>query len=209
MFVETLGASAQALLAQLGRRRWMREFYLAGGTGAALQLGHRVSEDLDFFTREPLDTRLLIQQLKKVGTLELQTEAPGTVLGIINGTRVSFLAYDYRLLEPMQSLARVRVASLVDIGLMKLTAVSQRGSRRDFVDLLFICQQIRPLTDLLALMPAKFDGTNYNLPHILRSLVFFEDAEAEPMPRMLKPVRWSQIKRFFEKEISAIARGKL
>jgi len=85
VFVETLDANAHALLAQLGRRRWMRAFYLADGTGAALQLGHRVSEDLDFFTREALDTRVLIQQLKKLGTVELQDEAQGTVIGSLVG----------------------------------------------------------------------------------------------------------------------------
>ncbi|MFA4028827.1 MAG: hypothetical protein GDYSWBUE_000891, partial [Candidatus Fervidibacterota bacterium] len=65
----------------------MREFYLAGGSGVALHLGHRVSEDLDFFTPKELNTTLLIQRLRRVGEFDLRTEAWGTVTGILGGVR--------------------------------------------------------------------------------------------------------------------------
>ncbi len=185
----------------------MRNFYLAGGSGAALHLGHRVSEDLDFFTQSDLDTGALTQRLKRLGEFELQTEAWGTVTGILCGVRVSFFTYAYPLVEPTHKLFGVNVASLADIGLMKLIAISQRGSRRDFVDLFFICQKL-PLERLLALLPRKYSGVNYSLNHILRSLVYFADAEVEPMPRMLRSIRWTAVKRFFESEVKKIARAK-
>lgn len=204
MFVQALTRPAQTLLERLGRRRWMREFYLAGGSGVALHLGHRVSEDLDFFTPKELNTTLLIQRLRRVGEFDLRTEAWGTVTGILGGVRASFFTYSYPLLEPTQRLFGVGVASLVDIGLMKIVAISQRGSRRDFIDLFFICQEV-PLKELLLLLPRKYTGVNYSLPHILRSLVYFADAECEPMPKMLRKVRWSVVKGFFEKEVKRIA----
>lgn len=209
MFVETLNEETRKVLEALGRRRWMPAFYLAGGTGAALQLGHRISVDLDFFTSEPLDTRQLLQRVRRVGTFDLQTESQGTLIGTLQGARVSFFNYVYPLLEPTSSLYGVRIASLVDVGLMKLTAASQRGSRKDFVDLFFICRQVKPLSELLALLPKKYRGVNYSLPHLLRSLVYFDDAEVEPMPQMLKSVRWAQVKRVFEKEVAAIAKNTL
>jgi hypothetical protein len=187
----------------------MPAFYLAGGTAAALQLGHRISVDLDFFTSEPLDARQLLQRARRVGTFDLQTESQGTLIGTLQGARVSFFNYPYPLLEPTPSLCGVRIASLVDIGLMKLTAASQRGSRKDFVDLFFICRQVKPLSELLALLSEKYQGVKYSLPHLLRSLVYFDDAEAEPMPHMLKPMRWAQVKRFFEKEVAVVAKGVL
>ncbi len=207
MFVQTLPKPAQSLLERLGRQKWMRNFYLAGGSGAALHLGHRVSEDLDFFTQSDLDTGALTQRLKRLGEFELQTEAWGTVTGILCGVRVSFFTYAYPLVEPTHKLFGVNVASLADIGLMKLIAISQRGSRRDFVDLFFICQKL-PLERLLALLPRKYSGVNYSLNHILRSLVYFADAEVEPMPRMLRSIRWTAVKRFFESEVKKIARAK-
>jgi hypothetical protein len=209
VFVETLNEETKSVLAALGRRRWMPAFYVAGGTAAALQLGHRVSVDLDFFTPEPLDTRQLLQRVQRIGTFDLQTESPGTLIGTLQAARVSFFHYPYPLLEPTSSLYGVRIASLVDIGLMKLTAASQRGSRKDFVDLFFICRQVKPLSELLALLSEKYQGVKYSLPHLLRSLVYFDDAEAEPMPPMLKPMRWAQVKRFFEKEVAVVAKGVL
>ncbi len=101
----------------------MQNFYLAGGS-----VGHRVSEDLDFFTQSDLDTGALTQRLKRLGEFELQTEAWGTVTGILCGVRISFFTYAYPLVEPTHKLFGVNVASLADIGLMKLIAISQRGA---------------------------------------------------------------------------------
>ena len=209
MFVQTLPQPAQRLLVRLGRQRWMANFYLAGDSAAALHLGHRRSEDLDFFCPKELNTPLLLHRLQKFGKFDLTKEAWGTLIGVLEGVRVSFFTYPYPLLHPPQKLWGVRIASLLDIGLMKLIAISQRGTRRDFVDLFFICRQSIPLTELLASLPQKFAGVNYSLPHILRSLVYFDDAEKEPMPTMLVPVRWSDIKRFFQAQVKMIAEANL
>lgn len=188
----------------------MQSFYLAGGTGAALQLGHRISEDFDFFTQRRFKTPTLLQRVARVGAaFDLQTEAEGTLVGVLGNARVSFFLYSYPLLKRTQTTQGIRVASLIDIGLMKLTAVSQRGSRRDFVDLFAICREAIPLKELLSLLPKKYGGINYSLPHLLRSLVFFDDAEAEPMPKMLQPTPWKTIVRFFEREVGSIAHAKL
>ncbi len=209
MFVQTLSRPAQKLLVQLGRQRWMRDFYLAGGGAAALHLGHRLSVDLDFFCPKELNTPLLLRRLQKIGKFDLTRDAWGTLTGLLAGVRVSFFAYPYPLLQPTQKLWGVRIASLLDIGLMKLVAISQRGSRRDFFDLFFTCRQNIPLAELLSMLPRKFPGVKYSLSHILRSLVYFDDAEKEPMPKMLMPVRWAEIKGFFQTEVKMIAKANL
>jgi hypothetical protein len=163
----------------------MADFYLAGDSAATLHLGHRVSLDLDLFCLKELRTPLLLLRLQKVGKFDLTKEAWGTLIGVLEGVRVSFFTYPYPLLRPTQKLWGVHIASLLDIGLMKLVAISQSGSRRDFIDLFFICRQSIPLAVLLASLPQKFSGINYSLPHILRSLVYFDEAEKEPMPEML------------------------
>lgn len=187
----------------------MADFYLAGGSAVALHLGHRRSVDLDFFCPNELNTPLLLRRLQRIGKFDLTKEAWGTLIGTLKGVRVSFFTYPYPLLRPTPKLWGVRIASLLDIGLMKLIAISQCGSRRDFIDLFFICHQSIPLPALLASLPQKFVGVNYNLPHILRSLVYFDDAEKEPMPTMLVPVRWSDIKRFFQTQVRMIAEASL
>jgi len=110
-------------------------------------------------------------------------------------------------LEPPTVYRGLRVASLLDIALMKITAISQRGRRRDFVDLFFICKSGYALGDLLKRIPEKFETLSYPSYHLLRALVYFDDAEKDSPPKMLKPVNWEQVKKFFEKEATFLMKA--
>ncbi|RME39198.1 MAG: hypothetical protein D6793_01445, partial [Thermoflexia bacterium] len=185
-------------------------FYLAGGSAVALHLGHRISVDLDFFTpQEEYAQEPLIQELARVGRLTIRQQRPGTLNAILEGTPVSFFAYPYPMLEEFQSLWGVRIAGVLDLALMKLAAIGQRGRKRDFIDLYFICQHGYPLDDLLARMPKKFPGVEYPSYHLLRALAYFQDAEEDEMPGMLVPCRWGQVKRFFQEEVRRLMRELL
>jgi hypothetical protein len=87
---------------------------------------------------------------------------------------------------------------------MKLVAVSGRGSRKDFVDLYFMLRGGAPLDALLRELPMKYGEGRVNTYHVLKSLTYFEDAEAEPPPDMLMPFDWKECKRFFVREARAI-----
>jgi len=181
-------------------------FYLAGGTGAALQLGHRQSVDLDFFSPQPFEPGELLDRLSGVGGVQVVHTAPGTLHIHVNGVRVSFFRYAYPLIEPLVSYEGVELASLRDISLMKIVAVSDRGSRKDFVDLYVISTRVWPLAEALDSLPRKF-GETYSLGHILRSLQYFEDAEREPELRLVDPgISWPQVKRFFKDQVLAYTR---
>jgi len=182
----------------------LKNFYLAGGTGVALQLKHRVSLDLDFFTKNDIDTKTLIQKIKIRGKFSIERETENTLIGIFNGTRVSFLKYDYPLLFDLKQITGVNVADLRDIGCMKIDAISSRGTKRDFIDLFFICREAISLKNLLSLFKKKYKSVNYNMIHILKSLTYFEDAENNPMPKMTVPVSWQEVKSFFKEEIRKI-----
>ncbi len=54
---------------------------------------------------------------------------------------------------------------------------------------------------MLVLFDWKYTGTPYNRIHILKSLVYFSDAETEPMPDLLLPVRWNDVKEYFRTEV--------
>ncbi len=89
------------------------------------------------------------------------------------------------------------MASLHDIAAMKLIAASQRGSKKDFIDLYMIEQNGLTLASIIKSLPEKYPNTSINYYHIIKSLVYFDDAELEPMPRMLVELEWGTTKDFF------------
>ena len=182
-------------------------FYLAGGTAAALQLGHRQSVDLDFFSPHPFDPEQLIGQLAGLGDLRVAHVAAGTLHVYVNGVRTSFFHYGYPLIDPFVSYQGMHLAGLRDISLMKVVGISNRGARKDFIDLYVICMRVWPLAEVLRNLPRKF-GARYSLGHVLRSLQYFEDAERDPMPKLLDPaVSWEGVKTFFRDQVRAYVRG--
>lgn len=179
------------------------DFYLAGGTGLALRLGHRISLDLDLFSGGLLtapDRRTLYKTLEASGKLEVLEEKDGTCHLRLGTTSVSIFHYPYELLKPASAWGELKVASVEDIAAMKLSAVISRGSKKDFVDLFFLCR-LHKVSDLLKWAERKFPGHPNFSVQAAKALVYFKDAEKEPMPRMLKPAPWPEIKAFFEKEI--------
>lgn len=170
---------------------------LAGGTGLALRLGHRISEDLDFFRSDSLDPRKLHDVLAAYGEYETSQEDERTLTVIIRNTKLSFFCVrDPFLFEP-DNYRFFSIASIGDIALMKLAAISGRGSRKDFADLFIILQDAPSLEDYFLMLPNKYGKSRVNTYHILKSLTYFDDAEAEPMPQMLVPFDWQQCKAFF------------
>jgi hypothetical protein len=177
---------------------------LAGGTGLALRLGHRRSEDLDFFRTDGMDVRPMQDVLSQQGPYETLQEAPHSLTVLIRGTKLSFFRVPDRFLFEAAPYRFFAVAHVRDIALMKLAAISGRGSRRDFIDLFLILQDGPSLAEYFELLPRKYDARRLNTYHILKSLCYFDDAEAEPMPRMLVPFRWNECRAFFVREARAI-----
>lgn len=207
MFLETLPTNARQLLDELGKQPLASIFYLAGGSAVALHLGHRISVDLDWFTEQnDYAAETLVQQLEAIGRLQVQQQSRGTLTGLLNDTRVSFFSYPCPLLEPLDELNGFQVANLVDLALMKIIAISQRGTKRDFVDLFFICQNGYRLDELLNLIPTKYRRISYPSYHLLRALTYFEDAIADEPPEMLIPFEWTTAQSYFESEVKKLLR---
>lgn len=205
MFINTLNEAALRILKKVAQLPQIPDFYLAGGSAAALYLGHRVSVDLDFFTEhESYESEPLIQSIQSVGNLKLQQQSRGTLVGMLDNVQISFFTYPYALLEVPDNLEGVRIASLLDISLMKIIAISQRGKMRDFVDLYFLCQEKFTLVDLLKSIPRKYPTVTYPSYHLLRSFVYFTDAEEDVPPRSLIEWDWNEIKEFFRNEVKEI-----
>lgn len=200
-------SAAERLAAVVGK-----SFYLAGGTGLALRLGHRVSLDLDLFSSEnPLEAaqrNQLLASIQPSGSLMIVEDRTGTCHLRLKKTAVSLFHYPYPLLRPVDIWRGLSVASFEDIAAMKVSAIVGRGSRKDFVDLYAIIHCIG-MDAVMKAAVAKFkDHEDFPL-QAARALVYFKDAEKEPMPRMLQRMDWRSIKFFFEKEIPGFLKKRL
>lgn len=181
-------------------------FYMAGGTCLALQLGHRISIDFDFFTKETFNenARLsLIQILEPIKSFELIENKNNTLHLNINHVSFSFFYYPYKLLVPLLLWQGIYIAQLEDIAPMKLNAILGRGSKKDFIDLFIISKKIS-LKKIFELSIKKFPKHPSFHLQAARALVFFKDAEREPMPKMLINIDWQEIKHYFEHETKKI-----
>lgn len=172
--------------------------YLAGGTALALQLGHRISVDLDYFSPDPLPPQL-DELIARAGEAHVVAREPRTLHAVIGNVQASFFQYQYPLIGEVAQEGSVRLASIEDIAAMKIDAASSRGSKKDFVDLFFLLRE-HTISELISWFEAKYAHVSFNRAHILKSLVYFEDAEHEPMPRMLIPVSWDEVKERLVKE---------
>jgi len=201
MHSEILLSHQQSALAILSKLAAIRTFHLAGGTAVALHLGHRESVDFDFFREDGFVPQQLVEAFPAPPpVLVLQSEA-NTLTVEFRGVKTSFFGYPHPLLRPTVAGPHgIEVADLADIAPMKLAAIAGRGARKDFVDLYFICRECFPLREAVTLLGARFPSPQYDLYHLLRSLTYFSDAEAEPMPALRRPADWEQIKRFFISE---------
>lgn len=197
MFENIMSVERHSLLERLTQLSLLQDFYLAGGTAAALYSGHRWSEDLDFFTGQEFDSFQFAGKLAEIDGFLLTGQEQGTLHCLIKGVKVSFLFYPYSLLGPVAIYEKVQVAAFTDIALMKLIALVQRGTRKDFIDLYFLDKEWVSFEEMLNLYPRKFPVKTYQPLVLLKSFGYFEDAEREQMPKMFRDVSWDEIKKHF------------
>jgi len=207
---ETLPQETKKALDFLSSQKWLDDpvWYLAGGTALALQLGNRRSFDLDFFTTEKdFDTQKLLGCF--LGNKEWVTKVndKNTIYGELMGAKVSFIAYPFFVPKLDMNLhGSIHVMSPLDIAVMKVIAVSQRGRKRDFFDLYWCAKNIDSLDNLIKKLKVQYPLTAHDYNHILKSFVYFADAESDPEPEIFFNATWSEVKSFFEKEIPRIAK---
>jgi len=204
MFPKAVSDRLLRLIRDFGKDPLAKNFYLAGGSALALQLGHRVSEDLDFFTE---DKSFIVPSVNFIqnegGTIEVNE--PHTILGEINQVRISFFHLPYPLIEAPLIYEGVRIAQLKDILCMKMIAISQRAAKKDFYDLYELIQL--PVSNYTGLLEKKYGHPTFNSAHVMRSLFFFEEAEESDTPKSLKGLTWGKVKKYLIKHQREIEAG--
>ena len=204
LFFTTVSPRALELLKKLQPRPVFNHFYLVGGTALALKYGHRVSIDLDFFTSNEFDTNFLIDVLKEKFSISILAQAANSLTLDIASVKTDFIRHNYPLLNQVREEEGIRMASVEDIAAMKLNSTMNRGAKKGFFDIYELLNHFT-LEQLLAFHSRKYDFSSQLI--LLKSLVYFDDAEKEPDPVLIKPVNWFQVKQKINAMVSALAKG--
>jgi hypothetical protein len=195
-------AAVAVALEELGL---IQDAYLAGDTGLALRLGHRVSASLDMLVSAPFSGDEMHERLKGVPSLRDVAVGPNILRADVRGIKVSMVHDPTPLLFPTDPLGSLQVADARDIACMKIAAIAAGGTRLDFVDLHAATAHV-DLGTLLDLFFRKYADTRYSRADILRALTHVTEAEAGPMPDMRLPVTWTDVRGYFERTIPTLVR---
>lgn len=179
-----------ALLAQLAANPALDGFSLGGGTSLALRFGHRVSVDLDFFTTDDFQTEEIFDALNLTDAT-IVGRAKNSLSVDAGGVKLDLLRHGYRMLEVTDVLDGIRLISVPDLAAMKLNALANRGSKKDFYDLVELANHFS-LREMLAFFTTKYPATDPFT--VIRSLAWFDDAEVEPDPLTLNGRSWTRVK---------------
>lgn len=161
------------------------------------------SFDLDFFSAEPkFDTNKILGKLSNNSGWKTNLDEENTIYGELFGAKVSFIAYPFFVPDSeFIKFGSIDILSARDIAVMKIIAISQRGRKRDFFDLYWCAKHIEPLEDAIRRLKKQYPSVAHDYHHILMSLEYFEDAQADSDPEIKFKAGWKQVKEYFESEV--------
>jgi len=205
LYTNTVNAETLGLLRTLQKLDFLKQTRLVGGTALALQLGHRESVDLDFFGQIDMTSETFKSGLLKIGEIETVSASKNINIFTINGIKTDFVNYPFKWLFPALQFDNIILADIRDIAAMKLSAITNRGTKKDFVDIYFILKQYS-FNEILSFYQKKYNESSLFL--VLKSFAYFSDADAEPMPVMKETVLWNDIKSFLKHEIKQFEKNR-
>jgi hypothetical protein len=189
---QTVDSGTLDLLKKISGQPAFFKHRLVGGTSLALQFGHRLSIDLDFFSSVQMDYEEILLNLKSFGKVDVVSRSKFINSFFINDVKVDFVSLPYEWIDDPIIYESIRLASIKDIAAMKLAAITNRGSKKDFIDIALLIDQLG-LDQMMICYHEKYPNGMEMM--VLRSLVYFEDAEAQADPVMLIPYDWGNIKK--------------
>lgn len=191
---ETVSESTLELLKTLMEDELLESFFLVGGTALTLQIGHRISIDLDLFTKAPFDADEMLSDLENRYQFKMDFQARNTLKGAIKEVKVDFIAHNYPLVNPLINIDGVRLASREDIAAMKLNAIAGNGTRlKDFIDIAYLSSSLT-LLQMIDAYETKY--TTRNPAMVIKSLDYHNDINFhEPVEMLDKKYKWESIKK--------------
>ena len=200
--ISSIQPSTLELLINLQKTDLLKATRLVGGTALALQLGHRLSIDLDFFGQVAGDTKQIGMKIAAEGfDVKLESNSKNIHIFQINGVKTDIVNYKYGWIDKIIEEEGVRLAGMKDIVAMKIAAITNRGSKKDFVDIYFLLKHFS-MKEIMDLYFEKYPDGSVFLA--CKSLLYFADAENQVMPKMLIPTNWEDVKERIIAEIKQL-----
>lgn len=175
---------------------------LAGGTSLALQIGHRTSIDLDLFGLLDMEPEEVLDAIRSLGTVTILKNSRTIHIFMLNNIKVDIVNYNYPWLTPPNETDNLRLAGMEDICAMKLAAVAGRGTRKDFIDVYFLLRSFT-LQEMFHFYSVKYTDASPFM--VIKSLIYFEDAEKDPEPLMFEPLEWDTLKLELQKQVQSLS----
>lgn len=203
MHQEALTEKAKEILPAL---RNFSNFYLAGGTALALQIGHRISVDFDLFSGEEID-KDLFPKVKKIfydNEIELSVNNQDELTVFIDDLKTTFLKYPFPLIFDLVDYEGIRLLSIKETAATKAYTINRRGSLKDYADLFFIVFKKHTTLEEIIEISGKKYGNEFNPRLFLEQLVYLEDIEEAEIEFLKEGVTKKEIETFFIKEIKKI-----
>jgi len=159
LYYRTIDSKILELLKEIQKIDLFKDLRLVGGTSLALQIGHRISVDIDLFGKLDADRISIISELKKIGEVKTLHYTDSINVFIVNGIKVDIVNYPYPWLNTVINQDNLNLAGIKDIAAMKLAAIIGRGTMKDFIDLYFLLKQFS-LNQILEFYKQKYkDGS--------------------------------------------------
>lgn len=190
--IRTILPNTLELLKQLSAQPELQGMRLVGGTALALQYGHRQSIDLDFFGHLQVSMDDIVLMAHRLGSVTITNQSSTILQMELNGIKVDVVNYRcYDWIDAPIVEDGITLASPKDIAALKINAIEGRGTRKDFVDVYLLLQHYS-LAQILDFYKQKYP--EHSEFRALLSLTYFDDAETQPMPKMLIKDTWEQMK---------------
>jgi len=187
------------LLKEIQNVKIFENLLLVGGTSLALQIGHRISVDLDFFGKLDVDRQGIINELSNLGKLKTIYFTNNINVFTLNEIKIDIVNYSYPWLQKELVIDNIRLANIIDIAAMKIAAITGRGTMKDFIDLYFILKQYS-LKQIIEFYEQKYNDASVFMA--IKSLAYFDDAEEDVMPKMFEKINWKSVKLEIKEQVS-------
>ncbi len=196
LHLTTVNAETYELLQKLSSLEILStKFALAGGTSLALQIGHRQSIDLDFFSPETFNIREAEIVLSSTPSLKFQfiNSNSRMLFCYINNIKCDFVNEPATLINPFTKIEAINYFSVEDIAAMKMHTICGRGKKKDFFDI-YALLELYSWKELVQLFQKKYGEDQ--LYFLWRSIIYFDDADNDPEIKGIKPFtkNWEEIK---------------
>ena len=183
------------------------DFYLAGDTGLALLVGHRISVDFDFFSDTPIKKTLIkkVEDIFSKFKIQIVLNTKDELTLTINNTKITFLYYPFPKVLPLETNNNTKILSVKEILASKAYSIGRRGILKDYIDLYVgLNDNLTSLRDIISIAKEKYMEA-FNDRLFLEQLLYLDDIEEIEVLMINRPLpSKKELTDFFSKKISEL-----